>query len=42
MGIHISRHNLVIAHNLVKNGGKTIPPKTKKQTPNMTDGKALT
>lgn len=39
MGIHISRHNLVNAHNLVKNGGKTIP---KKQTPNMTDGKALT
>lgn len=28
MGIHISRHNLVNAHNLVKNGEKTIPPKT--------------
>lgn len=33
MGIHISRHNLVNAHNLVKNGRKTIPPKNKKTNP---------
>lgn len=32
MGIHISRHNLVIAHNLVKNCENN-PPKNKKTNP---------